>query len=115
MGLSMSDSTPISAPQPPRWDPDLVFAALGEPTRRRLLLSLAATPRQTASQLMMSSRKRLDGTLKHLVALRAAKLVVTEENPQDGRRLLYRLSPDIVVRRTETALEVDFGCGVVRV
>lgn len=57
--------------------------------------------------------KQIPRSLKHLAALRAAKPVVTEENPHDGRRLIYRLSPDIVVRWTETALEVDFGCGVV--
>ena len=111
----MSEPTLVSTPQPPRWDADLVFAVLGNPTRRRLLISLAGRPLQTASSLVGATGRNLDATLKHLVALRAAKLITTEENPQDGRRFLYRLSPDISVRRTDAALEVDFGCGVVRV
>jgi DNA-binding transcriptional ArsR family regulator len=109
----MSDPTPI--PPAPRWNADLVFAALGDPSRRRLMVSLAGRPLQTATDLRGATGKRLDATLKHLVALRAAKLVVAEENPRDGRRMVYRLSPDVTVRRTETALELDFGCGVVRV
>jgi DNA-binding transcriptional ArsR family regulator len=35
---------------------------------------------------------RLEATLKHLVALRRAGLVITAENPQDGRRRHYRLA-----------------------
>ena len=47
-------------------------------------------------------------------ALRGAGLVVTAENPADGRRLLYRLSPTIPARRTETGWELDFGYCLVR-
>lgn len=48
------------------------------------------------------------------VALRGAGLVVTAENPQDGRRLLYRLAPAIPVTKTATGWEMDFGYCLVR-
>ncbi|MBE7496355.1 MAG: hypothetical protein HS117_15535 [Verrucomicrobiaceae bacterium] len=56
----------------------------------------------------------LDATLKHLVALRGAGLVVTAENPQDGRRLLYHLAPAIPATKTERGWEMDFGYCLVR-
>ncbi|MBE7497225.1 MAG: hypothetical protein HS117_19965 [Verrucomicrobiaceae bacterium] len=59
--------------------------------------------------------KRLDATLKHLVALRGAGLVVTAENPQDGRRLLYHLTPAIPATKTERGWEMDFGYCLVRI
>ncbi len=60
--------------------------------------------------------RRLDATLKHLVALRQAGLVVTQLNPADGRRQLYTLPPTVKVTKTETGMrEVDFGCCVMRV
>ena len=108
-------SDPIPSPPAPRWDADLIFPALSDSTRRRMLVSLAARPLQAATELRGVTGKRLDATLKHLIALRAAKLVLAEDDPRDGRRMVYRLSPDVTVRRTETALELDFGCAVVRV
>ena len=59
-------------------------------------------------------RKRLDATPKHLVALRGAGLVITAENPDDGRRLLYHLAPGIPVTKTERGWEMDFGYCLVR-
>lgn len=93
---------------------DTVYAALGDPTRRRLLQILAHGQALTATALAGNVGKSLDGTLKHLVALRGAGLVVTEENPQDGRRLLYRLAPAIPVTKTESGWEMDFGYCLVR-
>jgi DNA-binding transcriptional ArsR family regulator len=70
---------------------------------------------QTATQLTASTRKRLDATLKHLISLRTAGLIVTEQNPVDGRRQLYRLAPAIPVTITATGgREFDFGCCLVR-
>ena len=47
--------------------------------------------------------------------LRAGGLVVTKENPVDGRRLLYTLAPAVQVRQTEAGgRELDFGPCVVR-
>ena len=104
----------IPAPPPQVVPADTVYAALGDPTRRRLLQALADGQGRTATQLKSSAERKLDATLKHLVALRGAGLVVTSENPADGRRLLYRLSPTIPARRTETGWELDFGYCLVR-
>ena len=52
--------------------------------------------------------------LKHLVALRGAGLVITAENPDDGRRFLYHLAPGIPVTKTATGYEMDFGYCLVR-
>lgn len=110
----MSDTTPSTTPPTPVWDADMVYHVLADASRRRLLLSLAAHPLQTATALHVAIGRKLDATLKHLVALRAAGLVETEENPQDGRRLLYRLGTKVVVRQTETGREIDFGFVLVR-
>ena len=93
---------------------DTVYAALGDPTRRRLLQILAHGQGRTATALAGSVNKQLDATLKHLTHLRGAGLVVTAENPQDGRRLLYRLAPAIPVTKTERGWEMDFGYWLVR-
>jgi DNA-binding transcriptional ArsR family regulator len=99
----------IPAPPPQVIPVDTVYAALGDPTRRRLLQILADGQGRTATVLAGNVGKRLDATLKHLVALRGAGLVVTAENPQDGRRLLYHLAPAIPVSKTELGWEMDFG------
>ena len=78
----------IPAPPPQVVPADTVYAALGDPTRRRLLQALADGQGRTATQLKSSAERKLDATLKHLVALRGAGLVVTSETPADGRRLL---------------------------
>ena len=100
-------------------------ATVGDPggyrlcrTRRSHAAAAAPDPRpgqaHTATTLASNVGKRLDATLKHLVALRGAGLVVTAENPQDGRRLLYRLSPAIPVTNTAAGWEMDFGYCLVR-
>lgn len=104
----------LPAPPPQVIPADTVYAALGDPTRRRLLQILAHGQGLTATALAGNVSKRLDATLKHLVALRGAGLVVTAENPQDGRRLLYRLAPTIPVTKTATGWEMDFGYCLVR-
>jgi DNA-binding transcriptional ArsR family regulator len=58
--------------------------------------------------------RRLDATLKHLIALRAAGLVVTRPDPVDGRRMLYSLAPTVPVVKTDKGAVMDFGCCVVR-
>ena len=104
----------LPAPPPQVISADTVYAALGDPTRRRLLEILAHGQAHTATSLAVHVGKRLDATLKHLVTLRAAGLVVTADNPDDGRRLLYRLTPTIPVTKTATGWEMDFGYCLVR-
>ncbi|MBI5772701.1 MAG: hypothetical protein HZA89_03035, partial [Verrucomicrobia bacterium] len=67
-----------------------------------------------ASVLKAGVGRRLDATLKHLIALRAAGLVVTRPDPADGRRMLYSLSPTVPVVKTDKGAVIDFGCCVVR-
>jgi len=104
----------LPAPPPQVIAADTVYAALGDPTRRRILQILADGQGRTATVLAGYVGKRLDATLKHLVALRGTGLVVTAENPQDGRRLLYHLAPAIPVTKTATGWEMDFGYCLVR-
>jgi len=109
-------AAPPAIPAPPSQviPADTVYAALGDPTRRRLLQILADGQGRTASVLAGGVGKRLDATLKHLVALRGAGLVITAENPQDGYRLLYHLAPAIPATKTERGWEMDFGYCLVR-
>ena len=74
----------------PKAEPAAVFAALGEPTRMRLLDRLGdGAPRSIASLAygMPISRQALT---KHLRVLQAAGLASAE---RDGRETLYRIDP----------------------
>lgn len=111
-----SPAAPPTLPVPPAQviPADTVYAALGDPTRRRILQILAHGQAHTATTLAGNVGKRLDATLKHLVTLRGAGLVITAENPDDGRCQLYHLSPSIPVTKTDTGWEMDFGYCLVR-
>lgn len=69
---------------------DAVFAALSDPTRRRLLAllgeGLAATATELAAELPVSRQ----AVQKHLVALTAAGLVAPG---REGREVRYRPTP----------------------
>lgn len=69
---------------------DVVFAALGDPTRRRVLRLLAeqgpGTPTQLASELPVSRQ----AVSKHLSALADAGLV---DVVRSGRETRYRVTP----------------------
>lgn len=54
---------------------DAVFAALADPTRRRMLETLAARPSVTASGLARELPITRQAVAKHLAALRTARLV----------------------------------------
>lgn len=112
----MADTTPPPAnpPPAPAWDPEVIFPVLADPVRRRLLLSLARGAVSPASVLKGGVGRRLDATLKHLIAMRAAGLVVTRPDPADGRRMLYSLAPAVPVVKTDKGAVMDFGCCVVR-
>jgi DNA-binding transcriptional ArsR family regulator len=91
------------------WDEDLIYATLADPARRRLLLALARGGPQPGVSLKVSAGRTLTATVKHLAGLRKAGLVLMQENPRDGRRQLYALSPLVPVTKTETGAVVDFG------
>ena len=75
-------------------DPDgsagLVFAALADPTRRRVVRALAERPSVTASSLAAELPVSRQAVAKHLAALREAGLAVGEPV---GRETRYRLTP----------------------
>lgn len=72
-------------------DTQRVFAALADPTRRRLLAELAATSPKTASQLAQAYPITRQGVLKHLTVLEAAGLVTVA---QAGREMRYSLQTE---------------------
>jgi DNA-binding transcriptional ArsR family regulator len=69
---------------------DAVFAALADPTRRRVIETLAARPSATATALAAELPITRQAVAKHLGALRAAELVSVERL---GREVHYRLDP----------------------
>ncbi|MFN7137929.1 MAG: ArsR/SmtB family transcription factor [Limisphaerales bacterium] len=107
----MPETPPTSGITPGslQWNPDLVFSALAEPVRRRLLIALAQKNLQSATQLLPIGARTLDATLKHLVTMRAAGMVVPSPDPLDGRRQLYSISPAIKVLKSEDRVHLDFG------
>ncbi len=68
---------------------EAVFDALGDPTRRHIVASLA---RRSASATALAAELPISrqAVAKHLVSLRAAELVVAE---RVGRETLYTLDP----------------------
>ena len=96
-------------------NPDIIFATLGDPVRRRILQALADGQPRVAKQLAGVASRRISATIKHLAVLRDAGLIVAQENPQDGHRQHYVLAAGIAVTRTERGLEMDFDCCLVRV
>jgi len=72
-------------------DPEYVFDALGDPTRRRVVVQLgslgSATPTQLAQHLPISRQ----AISKHLDLLAHAGLVSFE---RQGRETIYRLTPE---------------------
>jgi DNA-binding transcriptional ArsR family regulator len=72
-------------------EPQPVFAALADPTRRALLLNLAGEGPKTATRLAREHPGMTrQGLLKHLKVLAAAGLVTTQ---RQGREQRYHLSP----------------------
>jgi DNA-binding transcriptional ArsR family regulator len=67
-----------------------VFAALADPTRRRVLQELADRPGVTASALAADLPVSRQAIVKHLTALRKAGLA---ERERSGREAHYRLRP----------------------
>ena len=69
---------------------DSVFAALGDPTRRRMVEAIASTGTATASELAAGLPISRQAVAKHLAALRGAELVTSK---RVGRETQFRLRP----------------------
>ena len=70
--------------------PSLVFDALADPVRRRLLTRLSAGP-ATATQLSAGLPISRQAVSKHLGSLFAAGLL---EREREGREIRYRVTPE---------------------
>jgi DNA-binding transcriptional ArsR family regulator len=73
-----------------RPDPDLLFKALADPSRRRLLDLLHAHDGRTLSDLCDHLDMTRQGVTQHLAVLEAANLVATVRR---GREKLHFLNP----------------------
>jgi DNA-binding transcriptional ArsR family regulator len=71
-------------------DDDLVFRALGDPTRRHLLDRLFERDGRTLTELESDLEMTRFGVMKHLRLLEEAGLVVTRRS---GREKLHYLNP----------------------
>jgi DNA-binding transcriptional ArsR family regulator len=69
---------------------DQVFAALSDPTRRRLFTRLADRGPATATQLAAELPVTRQAVVKHLEALKAAELVTSA---REGREVRYTVTP----------------------
>ena len=75
---------------PKRPDPDLLFKALADPSRRKLLDLLHAHDGRTLNELCEHLDMTRQGVTQHLDLLEAANLVVTVRR---GREKLHFLNP----------------------
>lgn len=82
----MNPSTGFTAPPGAG---DAVFSALADPTRRRLLATVATAP-ATATQLADELPISRQAVVKHLAALADAGLLARE---RAGREVRYRITP----------------------
>lgn len=69
---------------------DAVFGALSDPTRRRLLATIADRPAATATELASELPISRQAVIKHLAALADAGLL---DRQRSGREVRYRVTP----------------------
>ncbi|MGH9115792.1 MAG: ArsR/SmtB family transcription factor, partial [Acidimicrobiales bacterium] len=79
-------------------DPDPVFAALADPTRRRLIDQLSTTGPRTATELAGDYAVSRQAVAKHLGQLSAAGLLHPERR---GRQVLYDVVPGRLAEASE--------------
>ena len=84
-------------------DVDAVFAALADPTRRRLLDQLSSDGPLTATELATSYPVSRQAVVKHLTALAAAGLLDAERH---GREVRYGVVPGRLGRASSWMSEV---------
>ncbi len=74
-------------------DPDVVFAALGDSTRRHLLEDLSRRGPLTATELARVHPVSRQAVVKHLSALASAGLLTSDRH---GREVRYRVESDAI-------------------
>jgi DNA-binding transcriptional ArsR family regulator len=72
---------------------DTTFAALADPTRRRVVDLLRDRPRR-AGELAAAARTSAPAMSRHLRVLRASGLVEAQLLDEDARARVYRLRPE---------------------
>ena len=108
---------PMGAVSSYPWDEELVFDALRDVVRRRIFVLLAKKGWTPAIGLNVSRDGRearpgyslVDFLTTHLAVMVKAGIVVKMDNPGDGRRPLYDLSPNVPMTVTDDLIIVDFG------
>ncbi|MCI0712778.1 MAG: metalloregulator ArsR/SmtB family transcription factor [Chloroflexi bacterium] len=81
-----------------------IFAAISDPSRRKLLLNLAEHSPRTATQLAEEFPITRQGILKHLNVLEEAGLVVVR---QKGREKRYYLTPEPLSELKQWIVELN--------
>lgn len=89
---------------------DALFRAFGDPMRRRMLAQLARGGAQIAAALHPRRyRHQIDNIVRHLTRMRKEGVVIMSDNPVDGRRALYALSPAIRTALSESGVLFHFS------
>ncbi|MFM2081647.1 MAG: Helix-turn-helix domain [Verrucomicrobiota bacterium] len=112
--MTSSDSPAPTPGNAVAWDASFIFSILSDAMRYRILATLARNGPQAASQLMGSSSRKFSATLKHMVMMERAGLLVRTPDRADKRRMLYSLSPSLPLVKSETDVALEFGFCLVR-
>lgn len=81
------------SPRPRRFDPAVVFAALGDPTRLSLVRRLSTGTPMSIARLTEGSTLTRQAVTKHLRVLESSGVVGKQRS---GRESLYRLRPGTI-------------------
>ena len=115
MGAGMSTEPAPATPLDGFYTEEDVFPVLANAGRRHLLKRMAAAGGSlTVGESSGGVPKTGNLMVKNLAVLQKAQVVRAATDTKDARKLRYKLSPAIAVRRTEVGWELDFGCTVLR-
>lgn len=93
---------------------DTIFLALSDPTRRQILAALFDGRPHAVAGMGGSQPKSRDLLRKHCEVLVKSGLILREDHPQDARRSVYKLAPQVRALTTPEGRILDFGCCTVR-
>jgi DNA-binding transcriptional ArsR family regulator len=101
--MNQGASDVLNASRRTKWDDDLVFHALGDPVRRRILFTLIKSGPKTTSELAPGKRA---AAFKHVAVLVHAGFVVQCGTKQDKRQVLYAVSPEFPISHNDSDVTV---------